>query len=110
VRGFKPYADKVKTMQDATKYASTSFIKLEDVESGSITAMIVAVEEDTRYDKLNLILDSGRKFSCNKTNTTKLIRAFGKDWSRNRAAAFYRLPASKSITSPACGLDVSICT
>jgi hypothetical protein len=67
-------------MKDATKFAGSSFIKLSDVEDASIFAMIEAVEEDSKFDKLNLILDSGRKFSVNKTNCAKLIKAFGKDY------------------------------
>lgn len=81
-------------MVDASKYAGTRFIKLEDVENGPFTLTIMAVEEDSKFDKLNLVLDDGRKFSVNKTNCGTLVRAFGKDTNNwiDREVEFYRGP------------------
>jgi hypothetical protein len=66
-------------MVDATKYGRRKFIKAQDVEDGPIVAMIAAIEEDSRFDKLILLFDDGKKFSLNKTNVDILIKAFGKD-------------------------------
>jgi hypothetical protein len=61
---------------DARKYANGSFIGLDDVADGPIETTIVKVLEG-RYEKLNLVLATGDKFSLNAGNTRAMIKAFG---------------------------------
>jgi hypothetical protein len=63
---------------DLSKYAGSSFINLEDVRDGPVAEKIVDIVPG-EYDKPNLIFESGRRFSMNKTNTGTLIRLFGKE-------------------------------
>ena len=61
---------------DASRYAGSGFLGLDDVKDGSIRAEIAAVEEGG-YKKLVLTFTNGLKFSLNATNTTEMIKAFG---------------------------------
>ena len=67
---------------DMTKYASSSFIKVDDLVGGPEGKVIIAIAEG-KYEKPVLTLDDGRKFSLNATNISTLIKALGpndKDW------------------------------
>jgi hypothetical protein len=69
-------------MADMSKYASSSFIKVDDLVDGPEEKVIVAIAEG-KYEKPVLTLDDGRKFSLNGTNISTLIKALGpndKDW------------------------------
>jgi hypothetical protein len=60
---------------DLREYSGSRFIKLADVEM-PIRATIVAVEKG-KWEKLDLLLSTGDKFSLNKQNTRVLSRAYG---------------------------------
>jgi hypothetical protein len=63
---------------DLREFSGSRFIKLADVEQHPIRATIVAVEKG-KWDKLNLLLSTGDRFSLNKQNTRALSRAYGND-------------------------------
>ena len=67
---------------DMRKYASSGFIKVDDLANGPEKKQIIAIEEG-KYDKPVVTFDDGSKFSLNGTNVNTLIRAYGsndKDW------------------------------
>ena len=68
-------------MVDMKSYAGRRFVKVDDVRDGPIEGTIVDISEG-EFEKLNLTLDTGDTLSLNKTNTTKLLRAFGTDSDR----------------------------
>jgi hypothetical protein len=72
---------KGKQMVDMKSYAGRRFVKVDDVRDGPIEGTIVDISEG-EFEKLNLTLDTGDTLSLNKTNTTKLLRAFGTDSDR----------------------------
>jgi hypothetical protein len=61
---------------DMKKYSSEHFIKVDDVRDGPIEDQI-AVVKDGKYDKPNIVLESGDVLSLNATNRKKLVRAYG---------------------------------
>jgi hypothetical protein len=61
---------------DMKKFTNEHFIKVDDVRNGPIQGQIAAVREG-KYDKADLILESGDVLSLNATNTKALIRAYG---------------------------------
>jgi hypothetical protein len=70
------------TTMDASKFAGSAFLTLDDVKDGPITGEIVDVEEGG-YKKLVLTFNNGLRFSLNVTNTQELIKTFGSetdDW------------------------------
>lgn len=67
---------------DMRKFAGKSFIKLADVSDGPLTDTIAAVRPG-KFEKPNLIFESGAALSLNATNNKALIRAYGpnsEDW------------------------------
>lgn len=67
------------TSMDMTKYNSSEhFVKVEDVRNGSIQSEI-AVVKDGKYDKPNIILETGDALSLNATNLRTLVRAYGSE-------------------------------
>jgi hypothetical protein len=67
---------------DMSKYASSAFIRVDDLEHGPEQKQIIEIEEG-RYDKPVATFEDGSKLSLNGTNVGTLIRAFGKndeDW------------------------------
>jgi hypothetical protein len=65
-----------------TKYASASFIGLDDLQDGPIRGTIAAVKEGS-FDKPVITLRSGMKCSLNKPSVSALIEAWGdegNDW------------------------------
>jgi hypothetical protein len=61
---------------DMKKYSGVHFIKVNDVRDGPIEGQIAAVR-DGKYDKPDLVFESGDVLSLNATNTQILIRAYG---------------------------------
>jgi hypothetical protein len=60
------------------KYASSRFIKLDDLEGEPQRKTITDIEEG-KFDKPTLTFDDGTRLSLNGTNVSTLIRAFGTD-------------------------------
>ena len=78
-------------MTSMRKYAGSSFIDLDDVLARPIWAVIVEVIPEGNFDKPELLLDSGQRFSVNVTNVKALIAAFGEehtDWLGKRIELF----------------------
>jgi hypothetical protein len=70
------------TKMDMSKYAGSAFLSLDDVQDGPIRGEIATVEVGN-FSRPVLTFTNGLKFSLNVTNTTALIKAFGKesgDW------------------------------
>jgi len=61
---------------DMRKYSGEHFVKVEDVKDGPIQGQIAVVKEG-KYDKPNVVLESGDVLSLNATNNQTLMRAFG---------------------------------
>lgn len=64
------------------KYASTSFVKYDDVKAGPQRKTIVAIG-DGAFNKPLLTFDDGSKLGLNRTNVRTLMNAFGaesNDW------------------------------
>jgi hypothetical protein len=73
--------EKGETM-DMRKYSGETFIKLDHVRAGPLQETIAGVKLG-KYDKPNLLFESGEALSLNATNNTTLIRAYGPnsaDW------------------------------
>ena len=66
---------------DMSRYASSGFIKVDDLTDGPEQKLITNVEEG-RYDKPVATFGDGSKLSLNGTNVGTLIRAFGNNGSR----------------------------
>jgi hypothetical protein len=62
---------------DMTKYSS-NFVKAADVENGPIRRKIAGVVEG-KYDKADVIFETGDRLSVNATNNNTLMRLFGSD-------------------------------
>lgn len=60
------------------KYSSEHFVKVEDVKDGPIEDQI-AVVKDGKYDKPNVVFESGDVLSLNATNRKTLVRAYGNE-------------------------------
>ena len=60
------------------KYAGSTFIKVDDLASGTLRKTIAEVEEG-KFEKPVITFEDGLKLSLNKTNVRTLIRAFGQD-------------------------------
>ena len=77
-------------MADMSKYASSSFIKVDDLADGSERKVIAEIGEG-RFEKPVATFDDGSKLSLNGTNVGTLIRAFGKndqDWIGQRVELY----------------------
>jgi hypothetical protein len=61
-----------------TKYAGTTFIKVEDLAGRLLRKTVTDVEEG-KFEKPVLTFQDGSKLSLHKTNVRALIRAFGDD-------------------------------
>jgi hypothetical protein len=64
------------------KYSGASFLKINDVRDGPLQETIPGVKSG-KYDKANLVFESGSALSLNATNNSTLIRAYGPnsdDW------------------------------
>jgi hypothetical protein len=72
-------------MVNVSQFAASRFLKVADLQEhgGSIRATITAVEVNEKYKKLDIDLSDGSTLSCNATNTSRLIKAWGAesdDW------------------------------
>jgi hypothetical protein len=63
---------------DTRKYAGPTFIGLGDVNGGALREQI-AVVNTGKYDKLNVVFESGDILSLNATNVKILQKAYGVD-------------------------------
>ena len=75
---------------DMSRYASSSFIKVDDLADGSERKVIAEIGEG-RFEKPVATFDDGSKLSLNGTNVGTLIRAFGKndqDWIGQRVELY----------------------
>jgi hypothetical protein len=63
---------------DATQYAGSSYLTVEDLADGSRTEEITDVFVGP-YEKLVAQFESGAALSLNVTNTKALIKAYGED-------------------------------
>jgi hypothetical protein len=61
---------------DMRKYSGETFIKVDDVRNGPIQVQIAVVKEG-KYDKPNLVFETGEVLGLNSTNNRTLIRAYG---------------------------------
>ena len=67
---------------DMRKFSGDHFIKLDDIRDGPLHEVIAAVKLG-KYDKPDLVFESGDLLSLNATNNKALIRAYGRnsdDW------------------------------
>jgi hypothetical protein len=88
---------------DMSKYASSTFIKVDDLESGPEKKLIVEIEEG-KYDKPVATFDDGTKLSLNGTNVGTLIRAFGKndkDWINKKIELYVNTLRYNGADNPA---------
>jgi hypothetical protein len=65
-------------IMDTRKYAGPTFIGLGDVNGGALREQI-AVANPGKYDKLNVVFESGDILSLNATNVKILQKAYGVD-------------------------------
>jgi hypothetical protein len=63
---------------DTRKYAGPTFIGLGDVNGGALREQIAVVNLG-KYDKLNVVFESGDILSLNATNVKILQKAYGVD-------------------------------
>jgi hypothetical protein len=61
---------------DMKKYGGERFLKVNDVRDGPIQGQIAVVKEG-KWDKPNVVLESGDVLSLNGTNIKTLTRAYG---------------------------------
>jgi hypothetical protein len=67
---------------DMRKYSGATFIKVADVSEGPLQLQIAVVKVG-KYDKPDIVFESGEILSLNATNNRTLIRAYGPnsdDW------------------------------
>ena len=67
---------------DMQKFSGGSFVKVDDVKEGPIKEQIDTVTIG-KWDKPNLVFESGNLLSVNATNNLILMRAYGRnsdDW------------------------------
>ena len=60
------------------KYAGETFLKVTDVRDGPLQMQIAVIREG-KFEKPELVFETGDILSLNATNTKTLMRAFGKD-------------------------------
>lgn len=75
--------ERTTTMVDMRNYASTKFIKPDQVRDGPIQTRIVNVSEDEKYGRAVLEFEIGSHLTLNDTNLNTLIHAWGyesNDW------------------------------
>jgi hypothetical protein len=67
---------------DMRKYSGETFIRVSDVTDGPLQMQIAGVREG-KYEKPDLVFETGEAFSVNSTNNRILMRAYGpnsEDW------------------------------
>jgi hypothetical protein len=88
-REIKQERRKRKSKMDMRKYAGENFIGVDDVRNEPLQVQIRVVKEG-KFDKPNLIFETGELLGLNATNTRILVRSYGPpkrrlDRQRNRA-------------------------
>ena len=76
---------------DMRKFSGNHYIKTDDVRDGPLVQVIAAVKMG-KYDKPDLVFESGDLLSLNVTNTQTLIRAYGPndvDWIEKEIELFH---------------------
>jgi hypothetical protein len=68
----------IKTM-DMRKFVGEKYLNVKDVAEGPLTANIENVRQGKRFDKAELLLDSGDVLALNATNTRTLAKSYGWD-------------------------------
>src|ERR1700733_3337177 len=63
---------------DMKKYAGEIFVRIDYVRDGARRKQIAAVKEG-KYDKADVVFETGETLSLNATNTRTLIGAYGRD-------------------------------
>jgi hypothetical protein len=63
---------------DMKKYSGEHFIKVADVRDGPLQMQIAVVREG-KFEKADIVFESGDVLSLNSTNNQTLIRAYGRD-------------------------------
>jgi len=63
---------------DMRKYAGETYIKVDDVRTGPLD-LKVAVVKTGKFDKPDIIFETGEILTLNATNSKTLIRAYGPD-------------------------------
>ena len=81
---------------DMSRYASSGFIKVDDLTDGPEQKLITNIGEG-RYEKPVATFEDGSKLSLNGTNVGTLIRAFGNERSRLDRSADRALRRHASI-------------
>jgi hypothetical protein len=76
--GIKRERRKRSDKMDMRKFSGEHFVKVADVKDGPIQGQIAVVKEG-KYDKANIVLESGDVLSLNATNSQTLMRAYGTD-------------------------------
>lgn len=66
---------------DMRKYSGEHYVKVDDVKDGPFEGQIAAVKEG-KFDKPNIVFESGDVLSLNATNNKILMRAYGTDSDR----------------------------
>src|SRR5690349_13363650 len=64
------------TKMNMRKFAATEFIRLDDLKDGPREETIAGIVEG-KFDKPDVIFESGAKMGLNKTNTLTLCKAYG---------------------------------
>ena len=67
---------------DMRKYAGDQFLRVDDVRDGSLSVQIAGIKPG-KFDKPDMIFETGEILSLNATNTKILVRAYGPnsdDW------------------------------
>jgi hypothetical protein len=67
---------------DMRKYSGPTFLKVDDVRDGPLQLQITVIKEG-KYDKPDIVFESGEMLSLNATNTKTLVRVYGpnsEDW------------------------------
>jgi hypothetical protein len=75
-------AVKRRTTMDMRRFSGEHYIKVAEVRDGPIHAQIAAVKQG-KFDKPDLVFETGDVLSLNATNSKILLRAFGpnsEDW------------------------------
>src|SRR6516164_5593500 len=76
---------------DMRRFSGEHFIKVDDVRDGPIQEKIAVVRQG-KYDKPDLVFESGDVLSLNATNNKILMRAYGRnsdDWIGKEVELFH---------------------
>jgi hypothetical protein len=62
---------------DMRKYSGPIFLKVNDVRGGPLPGRHIAAVNEGKYDKPDVVFETGETLSLNATNNKTLIRAYG---------------------------------